>query len=321
MDDLSAAQLSLFPRESHSLEPGKLSRDSAIKATLEAFETYMEEEDFTDNTQRAFASDLRLLGEYLGVGQSVGDIGANDLNDFLRWLRYERGVPCSQKSYARRVTTLKVYCKWLTKTGIFISDPALDVIQVSVSSPLPDLPSAEDIKKALAVSMDLMESKGDRNGDSRPNLLLTLVLDTAIKKSETMSIVLNHINRSDPDAPFLFIRYKQPKYRYKERKIPLDPGWISLLDIYMDQYHPRDVLFTCTARNLEYVLTDVGEKADLPKGSLSFENLRWISALRDYQAGVDHDKLFYRLGISPVTWRETKSKLDQLIARGEQRRS
>ena len=316
MDVLGDSQPSLFPRELDTSGAGEISRDSAIKATLEAFENYMLDVEFTKNTRNAFASDLRLLGEFLGVGQSVGDIGANDLNDFLKWLRYERAVPCSQKSYARRVTTLKVYFKWLTKTGIFITNPALDVIQVPVSSPLPDLPSAEAINKALVVSANLMKSKGDQGGDSRPNLLLTLLLDTGIKKSETMSIVLNHINSSDPDSPFLFIRYKQPKNRHKERKIPLDPEWIMLLDLYIDQYEPRDFLFTCTARNLEYVLADIGDRANLPKGSLSFENLRWISALRDYVAGVDHTKLRHRLGIRPVTWRETKSKLDQLSAKG-----
>ncbi|GMQ78112.1 MAG: hypothetical protein BMS9Abin02_0610 [Anaerolineae bacterium] len=309
MNDKAFAQSSLFP--------GDVSRDSSLKATLGPFDIYMmEDKEFTENTRRAFLSDMHLLGEYLGGGQPVGDIGTKELNDFLNWLLYERNVPCSQKSYARRVTTLKVFFGWLAKEYL-LSNPSLDIIQVSVTSPLPDLPGDEDIEEALSISEEILEGNEKEEGDSRPRLLLTLLLNTGIKKMEAMSLVLNHINRVNPDAPYLFVRYKNPKKRYKERKMSLDPEWITLLDRYMDEYQPSDKLFTCTARNLEYILTDISEQAGLPKGSLSFENLRWIYALRKYREGIDHDKLIDQLGITKVTWRQTKSKLDRLIAKGE----
>jgi integrase/recombinase XerD len=310
MDDKGYAQSSLFP--------GDISRDSSLKATLGPFDIYMiGEKEFTENTRKAFLSDMRLLGEYFRGGQPVGDIGAKELNDYLKWLLHERDVPCSQKSYARRVTTLKVFFGWLSEKGYIPSNPSLDVIQVSVTSPLPNLPSDEDIEKALSLSMEMLEANGEEEGDSRPKLLLTLLLKTGINKMEAMSIVLNHINRVNPDAPYLFIRYKNPKKRYKERKMLLDPGWIILLERYVDEYQPSDTLFTCTARNLEYILTDIGEQTGLPKGSLSFENLRWIYALRKYREGINHDKLIYQLGITKVTWRQTKSKLDRLAAKGQ----
>jgi integrase/recombinase XerD len=83
----------------------------------------------------------------------------------------------------------------------------------------------------------------------------------------------------------------------------------------MEQYKPTDTLFTCTARNLEYILSDVGEAAGLSQGRLSFENLRWASALADYRSGVEPYEIRQRLGLSPVTWRETKKKLDRLRER------
>ena len=45
---------------------------------------------------------------------------------------------------------------------------------------------------------------------------------------------------------------------------------------------------------------------------LSFENLRWASALRDWNAKEEHDDIHQKLGLSKITWRETKSKLEQL---------
>ena len=144
---------------------------------------------------------------------------------------------------------------------------------------------------------------------------------SGIKKSEALAIVSNHIDRDQLDSPFLFVRYKNPRLRYKERKITLQPSWIDILDEYLAQYSPDDTLFTCTARNLEYILTDVGNAAGLNQGRLSFENLRWVSALRDYSSGIEPDEIRQRLGLSKITWRETKSKLEKLKERQAKDRS
>jgi len=308
------SQASLFSPGALELDNApKLPSGASIQAALGAFEQHMEEEGFSINTRKAFASDIRLLGKYLGIGQPIGAIGTKNLNDFLNWLVHERGISCSRKSYARRVTTIKVFFGWLYESGVLPSDPSTAVIQISVSSPLPVVPSAEEILKALQVTEAIRAGEGVEKADARPHLLLTLLLKTGIKKGEAMAIALNHIDRDDP--PYLFIRYKNPRMRYKERKISLESAWLEVLDDYLEQYNPTDTLFTCTARNLEYILSDVGEAAGLPQGRLSFENLRWASALADYKDEVEPNVIRQRLGLSPVTWRETKKKLDRLRER------
>ncbi len=252
------------------------------------------------------------MAKYLGPGQPVGEIGTKNLNDFLDWLLNERGVPCSPKSYARRVTTLKVFFGWLFETNVLQSDPAVAVIQRTVVSPLPKLPTEAQIEQALVVTQTIREGGMQNKADSRPHLLLTLLLQTGIKKGEAMNLVPNHVDRNDADEPMLFVRYANPNLRYKERKLPLDPDWLMVLDEYLRQYQPPDTLFTCTARNLEYILRDVGDAAGLDAGLLSFENLRWVSALRDWRAGVEKDDIRQKLGLSKITWRETKSKLEKL---------
>ncbi|MGD8855141.1 MAG: site-specific integrase [Chloroflexota bacterium] len=310
------SQSNLFPPASEPpSESAHLSTDASLQAALGAFEQYMEAEGFALNTRKAFASDIRLLGQYLGIGQSIGQIGTKNLNDFLVWLRHERGVPCSQKSYARRVTTLKKFFSWLHKAGVLPDDPSAAVIQISVSSPLPELPTESELQQALAVTSAIREGSAEAKPDARPHLLLTLLLDTGIKKSEAIALVPNHIDRQDPERPFLFIRIKNPRLRWKERKIPLQPAWLDVLDEYLAQYEPTDTLFTCTARNLEYILSDVGEAAGLPQGRLSFENLRWCSALKEYRQEDEPGAIRQRLGLSPITWRETKKKLDRLMTR------
>lgn len=294
-----------------------LTADSSLQAALGLFEKHMQEEGFSINTVKAFASDIRLLGRYLGIGQPIGQIATKNLNDFLDWLSTERGVPCSPKSYARRVTTLKVFFGWLHEIGVLPRDPSAAVIQRSVSSPLAQAPLEGDLNRALAVAQSMREGTGEAKPDARPYLLLTLLLQTAIKKGEAMAIVPNHIDGSNPDQPYLYVRYANPRLRYKERKLPLEPGWMDVLQEYLDQYRPTDTLFTCTARNLEYILGDVAEAAGLNPALLSFENLRWASALRDWGNNVEPDDIRQKLGLSKIAWRETKAKLRKMAERAQ----
>jgi integrase/recombinase XerD len=309
-------QGSLFPPG--ALPPEKdafpVTPESSLQAALGTFEQHMKEEGFAVNTQKAFASDIRLLGKYIGIGQPVGEIATKNLNDFLHWLTEERGVPCSPKSYARRVTTLKVFFGWLQEKGVLHLDPSNAVIQRTVRSPLPTLPSEQQVSKALATAAAWRQGEGDAKGkpDARPYLLMTLLLQTGIKKGEAMSVVPNHIDRTEPEEPVLHIRYRNPRMRYKERKVALKSDWLEVLDEYLKQYEPTDTLFTCTARNLEYILRDVGDASGLEPGMLSFENLRWVSSLRDYRNEVEQDKIRQKLGLSKVTWRETRNKLSRL---------
>lgn len=292
-----------------------LTREASLQAALGTFERHMQDEGFSINTVKAFASDIRLLGRYQGIGTPVGDIGTKNLTDFLHWLTDERGVPCSPKSYARRVTTLKVFFGWLHESGVLPNDPSTAVIQQSVSSPLPEVAGEVDVSRAMAAAEAIRAGSPERKADARPYLLLSLLLQTGIKKGEAMAIVPNHVDDSDPEHPYLYVRYANPRLRYKERKLPLEPAWLEVLDEYMQQYQPTDTLFTCTARNLEYVLHDLAEAADLPQGVLSFENLRWASALRDWRNQVEQDDIRQKLGLSKIAWRETKTKLRRLTER------
>ena len=300
-----------LPTEPPGSQP-LLTADASIQAALGLFENHMRGEGFALNTRKAFTSDIRLLGKYLGIGQPIGSIGTKNLNDFLDWLLNERGVPCSGKSYARRVTTLKVFFSWLHEAGVLPNDPSAAVIQKSVKSPLPTLPTETDLEKALAVSRAIMTGSDTRKPDARPHLLLSLLLQTGIKKSEAMAIVPNHVDLSNPEQPVLFIRYANPRLRYKERKVYLTPDWLDVLDKYMAQYQPPDTIFTCTPRNLEYILRDVGDEAGLERGLLSFENLRWCAALRDWRNKEEADDIRQKLGLSKITWRDTKAKLEKL---------
>ncbi len=270
----------------------------------------MRSQDFTENTIEAFLSDLNILTGFVGAGTAIGAIATRDLNRFTDWLVNERGVPCNPKSLARRVTTLKVFFGWLAETEALPHDPAAPVIHKPVMTPLSQILSDTEVERVLGVTQALRHAE---KPDARPHLLVTLLLHTGIKKSECMDIVMNHFDFGDPAQPVLWIRYANPRRRHKERKLRLPVWWPAVLVEYRAQYEPQDALFPCTARNLEYVLKHVAEQAGLPHG-LSFTTLRWTCAVRDHKGGMADARLRQKLGVSKITWREMKVKIEQLAS-------
>lgn len=296
---MSVEQLPLF----------SLTRESPLSAAIGGFREYMIRKGFTENTIKAFLNDLRILTRYLGADRALSQIGLSELNDFLTYLRYYRGVPCSPKSYARRVTTLKVFFGWLAEEGIIPRDPAAPLIHQRVSTPLPQILYESQVQKLLQATEDLVHAD---KPDARPHLLVTLLLQTGIKKGECMAIQLNDIDTSEPKAPVLYIRYSNPKMKHKERKLRLSVDFVPILRQYLAEYQPQERLFECTARNLEYVLDNAARLAGLE--TISFEILRWTCAVRDYKAKMPSDKLRQKLGLSRITWQEASEKLKKLAS-------
>ena len=310
-EQLSLPEVDVSGDESLRARPATgLSAKSSLRAALRAFEVHMQGQDFSENTIKAFLSDLNILAQFVGVGTAIGAISTRDLNRFTDWLVDGRGVPCNPKSLARRVTALKVFFGWLAETEVLPHDPAAPVIHKPVMTPLADILSEAEVERVLGVTQSLRHGE---KPDARPHLLVTLLLHTGIKKGECMGIVMNHFDFSDPSQPVLWIRYANPRRRHKERKLRLPVWWPAVLAEYRTQYQAQESLFPCTARNLEYVLKHVAEQAELDH-SLSFEVLRWTCAVRDYKAGMEANKLRQKLGVSKITWREVKVKIDKLAS-------
>jgi site-specific recombinase XerD len=287
--------------------PG-LRSSSSLSAAIKVWGEALEAEGRSINTVKAFTGDLRLVGKYVSAGQPLDQISTNDLKKFLDWMLNRRGVSCSPKTYARRITSIKSFYRWLNETGILTTDPAAAIPQQSVLSPLPDVLYAEEQEAALEVAENI---RHDDPHDARPYTLLRLLLDTAIKKGECLKIHLNHVDLNAVDGPILFVRYGDVSKRYKERKIPLSEEWVEVYQEYLEQYNPTDRLFPWSPRRLEYLLEEIGDTAGLEK-HISFDMCRWTSALNDYVAGEDKDTIRQKLGISKIQWREVGNKLERL---------
>lgn len=287
-----------------------ITSQTPLMPTIRSWEIYLSDQGKSEYTIRAFLGDLKLLASFLAPDKAVGTVSTKDINNFLNWLQNGRGVPCSPKSLARRITSIKAFFRWLQQSGRIIADPSEKVVQLSVISPLPVVLTAEESEKSLEVALAYRTSK---KPDARPYTLLALLLSTGIKKGECLAINVNHIDLQAPGGSVLFVRYASPRNRYKERKIALPDTWVESYQEYLAQYQPKDVIFPWSPRRLEYLLEAIGQEAGLEK-HLSFDMCRWTSALKDWQSDLDREEIRQKLGISKIQWREISMKLRQLNA-------
>lgn len=317
--DLDAVQPSLFapPQEMAPAPPivqtPTLTGHSSLAAAITAFHPHMVRQGFADNTIKSFHSDLRLLGRHAGANRPLQQFSTEVLQQFLYWLEHERKAPCSSKSYARRLTTLKVFFAWLRAAEVLANDPAVAIIHLPISTPLPVVLYDNEVKQMLQISQDMLWKRS--KPDARPYVLINLVLQTAMKKGEAMRIKLDDLDIADSLGPAVYVRYDNPRYHDKERKLGLSPKLAPAMQQYLREYQPKTHLFECTSRNLEYVLRDTAKMAGLTK-NVSFESLRWTAAVRDYRTGMPAERLRLKMGLSEISWRETLEKIRMLAAPG-----
>ncbi len=283
---------------------------SSIPAALSIWELYLLDQGRSEFTVKSFRGDIHLLAKFFPPDKVIGDITTTDLKHFIDWLQNGRGrnIPCSPKSLARRVTTLKSLFRWLAEHGRILHDPASSLLQHSVISPLPEVLTSQECQRILDSSLALSKKK---EADFRPVTLLQLLLETGIKKSECLNLKQVHVFSENEDN-YIFVRYPDQKDRNKERKISVSDEWMDLYQGYLQQYQPDEAIFPWSPRRLEYLLEDIGKLAGLEK-HLSFSMCRWNCGLRDWHAGLEQDAIRQKLGISKIQWREISRKLKQLL--------
>ena len=285
-----------------------ITAETTFQPAIRSWEVFLQDQGRSLFTVKAFTGDMNLFASYFSPDTTIGSITTNDINHFLDWLQNERNVPCSPKSLSRRITSIKSFFRWLSQSGRIPVDPAEKVLQKTVISPLPVVLTPEEEQKVLETARN---SRTAAKADARPYTLLSLLLSTGIKKGECLALNQNHIDLDSPKSPRLFVRYSASGSRYKERNIELSADWVEAYHEYLAQYHPVDQVFPWSPRRLEYLLEDIGNAAGLEK-HLSFDMCRWTSALDNWRAGMEHELLRQKLGISKIQWREVSMKLRQL---------
>ena len=278
-----------------------LTTASTLGACALPYQEYLRRTDHTAYTITCFLSDLRLLTDFLGRETPLRTITGETLSDWLGHLRWDRATPPAPKTMARRATFLKNFFGWLAKEEILSDDPSRRIVLTRPTPPLPELLYEDEVARLEQAAAH----------DPRCQLLVMTLLATGLKKEELMAVALRHVDVSNPDEPALEVHFPGQAKRRRERRMALPAGWTAVYQRYMERYQPRERLFECTDRNLNYVLAAAVKRAGIAK-RVTLQLLRDIFAVRQLRAGVTLDELREKLGLSEEAWYEIAEKYRKL---------
>lgn len=265
------------------------------------YQDYLRRTDHSPYTITCFLSDLRMLTEYLGYSTLARDITQDRLGAWLEHLRHGRDARPAPKTMARRVTFLKNFFGWLYEVGALDRDPTERIMLSRPAPPLPELLYEDEIAQIEAAAAT----------DVRAHALVSLLLATGLKKEEVMGLTLDRVDLSDPERPAIEVRFPGQAKRWRERRMELPAEWTEIYQRYVQRYQPRERVFECTDRNLNYVLAGAVRRAGVKK-RVTLQLLRDIYAVRQLRAGTPPETLRERLGLSEEAWYETAEKYRKL---------
>lgn len=274
---------------------------SALGACALAYQEYLRRTDHSAYTITCFLSDLRLLTEFLGRETPLRAITQDSLANWLGHLRWDRATPPAPKTMARRATFLKNFFGWLAKEQVLADDPSQRIVLSRPTPPLPELLYDDEVTRLEQAAAE----------DARSQLLVMTLLATGLKKEELMAVALRHVDLSNPDEPALEVHFPGQAKRRRERRMALPAEWTEVYQHYIERYQPRERLFECTDRNLNYVLASAVKRAGLEK-RVTLQLLRDIFAVRQLRAGVPMEELREKLGLSEEAWYEIAEKYRKL---------
>ncbi|MEL7114192.1 MAG: site-specific tyrosine recombinase XerD [Pseudomonadota bacterium] len=193
---------------------------------IQAFlETQAAELDAAENTQLAYARDLKDFRDWLSArGRDLAEATRGDVEDYL--------VHCdaqglAQSTRARRLSAIKQLYRFAYEDGLRADNPALQIKGPGRQKSLPKTLTEDEVGQLLDAARRHGRSKEDR---LRNTCLMELLYATGMRVTELVALPIQ-ATRGDPRM--LLIKGKGGK----ERMVPLSPparaalaAWLSVRD-------------------------------------------------------------------------------------------
>lgn len=299
MDTSQAVQLSLFAPSSPATRPAEqavapiyIGPSTSLYAAIAAYIAYLTTRaDLADSSRAAMRNDLKIAGAALGMNRPVGSISKHDLDQLIATL----SATSRPATVERRAATVNGLLRWLAAESALPDPPLIRLPRAE--SPLPTVLSRDQVTRLLEYTASL--------DDPRPAFLVRLALTTALKRCEIAALRVEDL-ALNADPPHIAVRNAK---KSKQRNISVPAALSRFWNAYRERYNPVERVFPVCERHLDHILEELGTALKMP---VNFSVLRWTAALRDFQSGMDPERLRRKLGLSVMTWTETLEQLRRL---------
>lgn len=199
--------------------------NKAMADFVQCYEHYLaDEKHASTNTQNSYLRDIRQFASYLTSVKSLSflEVTRDTVCSYLTWLM-ERGK--SPATISRCTASLKSFFAFLVMHGDLKENPVHDIHAVKAEKKLPQILTGQEVELLLS-QPKCTDMKGYRD-----KAMLELLYATGIRVTELISLDLSDVSLSGG-----FIRCVS---KGKERIIPLYPGAIHALSVYVNEIRPN----------------------------------------------------------------------------------
>lgn len=283
-----AVQLDLFERPSGPRGSTKLAspEDLTANSTLDHarwwFRGYLETHGHPPNTVASYTYDLAILEAQVG-DKALRLIDSGDITQYL--------ASAKQKSTRkRRLTSVREFWAYLIREKKVLSaDPTERFFPERIHLKTP-IPLFETDRVALY--------EAAREDGVRSVLMVYLMLELGVNRTELLALRREHFDLSSPGAPVVHVNYDDPRWRHKDRRLRGDQKLTDALAEYLPSMpEGDDRLFPMLPQVVNAILNRLVKKAKLDR-TVTPQTLRDTFGVDQARQGKGEDELLAVLGLA-----------------------
>lgn len=233
------------------------------------------------NTVQSYSYDLTVLENLIGP-KPINRITSGDIARYL-------GEATSKTTRKRRLTSARRFFTYLIEDRKVLKfDPTEGYFPHSIQLRLP-VPLFADEQEAMLAAA--------RQDEPWSAVAIWLMMRLGLTRSELLALERDHIDRTDPAAPVVYIFYKDVAKASKERKLAADREFSTLYDAFLETRDPEGILFPVGRQAVNGMVDRVRRAAGITKDATP-NTLRHTFAVEAARAGADVADLLDLLGLA-----------------------
>ena len=259
----------------------ELTGDSSLDVARYWFRRYLEQANRPANTVKSYSYDLALFEMLIGP-KSVKRVTRRDVAQFLDDSR-------TRSTRKRRLTSLSTFFKFLITTAkVLQNDPSADFYPEHIPLKTPRPLFAEEQSRLL---------KAAEEDGPRAHAAIWLMLRLGLTRGEVLQLRADHIDRSDPNNPVVYVFYEPGRVRGRERHFSAGAEFATILQRLEEDEGSKETLISILPQSMNKLVDRVAQAANLNR-PVSPQTLRDTFAVEQARSGASEDDLLQLLGLA-----------------------
>lgn len=233
------------------------------------------------NTIESYSYDLTVLENLIGP-KPLNRISSSDIAKYL-------GEASSKTTRKRRLTSARRFFRYLIEEAKALKiDPTDGYYPHTIQLRLP-VPLFANEQEAM------META--RQDEPWSAVAIWLMMRLGLTRSELLSLKRDHIDRTDPERPVVYIFYDDITRQSKERKLAANAEFSEMYDAFLEARNPVDLLFPVGRQAVNGMVERVRRAAGITK-DVTPNTLRHTFAVEAARSGAETAELLKLLGLA-----------------------